>query len=785
MMPAWAAGEQAGTAGAGTPDSVAAASVPAHLPLSFTPNEGQAGPGVVFTCRAAEYTALFGKGRVAYLVPSAGGRHVIIERFPGVDPGAAPAGLYPLDMRESYFTGPASSWQTGIIPSGAISYEDLFAGIDLVFRGTNGSLKREFVVRPGADPAAIRTVYDGAERVRVAADGALVVRAGSGEFRESPPACYQEKGGVRVPVPCRFDVREDGSVSFVTGLYDPDLALVIDPALAYCGFIGGYGDDWGNAVAVDASGNVYIAGDTYSTRASFPETGGPDLTPNGDVDAFIAKVNPSGTALVSCGYIGGSGEDWGNGIAVDSSGNAYVAGTTSSTESTFPVTAGPDLTSNGSGDAFVAKVNASGDVLDYCGYIGGFNIEWGNGIAVDSAGNAYVTGTTVSDNRTFPVRTGPSPAAGGSFDAFVAQVNGDGTIGYCGYIGGTGNDYGRGIAVDGHGAAYVAGSTDSDEGSFPVAAGPDPSQNGSSDAFIAKVNASGAGLDYCGYIGGSGSDLGTAVAVDRNGNAYLAGSTLSTGASFPVTVGPDLTFNDDSGEQDGFVAKVNVSGAGLVYCGYIGGYSNDRVAGIGVDGTGNAYVTGETLSSRESFPVFRGPDLSYNGEGYTDAFVARVNASGSGLDYCGYIGGRLDDGGSGIAVTPDGTPYVTGWTVSAAKTFPEFTGPDLSGNGGFDAFVAKITEGPVVRRIRPASGMQGTTVRITKIAGSNFVTGANVSIVKGNETITAKAVKVASRKKIRCTFLIPADARTGKWGVNVTNPDGQSWVRRKAFLITA
>ena len=194
-------------------------------------------------------------------------------------------------------------------------------------------------------------------------------------------------------------------------------------ALAYCGYIGGGDDDFGNAIAVDSSGNAYVTGYTYSTQATFPETGGPDLTSNGLSDAFVAKVNAAGTALVYCGYIGGSNDDFGNGIAVDGSGNAYVTGITASTQATFPVTVGPDLTSNGFDDAFVAKVNAAGTALVYCGYIGGSNVDQGNGIAVDGTGNAYVTGITASTQATFPVTVGPDLTYnGGGVDAFVVKI---------------------------------------------------------------------------------------------------------------------------------------------------------------------------------------------------------------------------------------------------------------------------------------------------------------------------------------------------------------------------
>jgi hypothetical protein len=302
--------------------------------------------------------------------------------------------------------------------------------------------------------------------------------------------------------------------------------------------------------------------------------------------------------------------------------NAYVTGYTESTEAIFPVTMGPDLTYNGNGDAYVAKVNASGTGLVYCGYIGGNSADYGNGIAMDLLGNAYVTGYTRSTEATFPVIVGPDLTQNGWDwpDAFVAKVSASGTVlSYCGFIGGSETDIGYGIAVDKYGNAYVAGHTESMGATFPEKVGPDLTYNGGRDAFVAKVNASGTGLDYCGYIGGNRDDVGLGITVDLYGNAYVIGYTYSTAATFPEKVGPDLTYN---GGEDAFAAKVNASGTGLAYCGYIGGSSNDVGYGIAVDLYGSAYVAGYTESTGATFPERVGPDLTHNGGG--DAFVAKI-----------------------------------------------------------------------------------------------------------------------------------------------------------------
>jgi len=535
-------------------------------------------------------------------------------------------------------------------------------------------------------------------------------------------AC-QEVDGKRVPVEVGFvltkgAVKGDADLGFDIGVYDRTRSLVLDPAvLVYCGYIGGEDDDRGEAIAVDAAGNAYVAGYTKSTERTFPVRVGPDLTYNGGQwDAFVAKVNAGGTALVYCGYIGGGCNYLDRlGIAVDGGGNAYVAGTTTSDERSFPVKVGPDLTFNGgrSGpyasptDVFVAKVNATGTGLIYCGYIGGKFNEGGVGIAVDASGHAYVTGSTESLEISFPVKGGPDLTHNGAqWDAFVAKVNGSGTgLVYCGFIGGTGNEGGSGIAVDASGNAYVTGWTESTETTFPVKGGPDLTFNGGrssttvfpNDAFVAKVSASGTGLAYCGYIGGSLNEGGAAIAVDASGCAYLTGWTESPEPSFPVKAGPDLTFNGGRWSRwevptDAFVAKVNGSGTGLVYCGFIGGEANEGGAGIAVDASRNAYVAGWTASTEATFPVRIGPDVTYNGN-TGDGFVAKVNAAGTGLGFCGYIGGSADEWCHGLAVDAGGNAYVVGSTRSAETSFPVKVGPDLTRNdniGVFDAFVAKV-----------------------------------------------------------------------------------------------
>ena len=637
-------------------------------------------------------------------------RWVVKLDFVGANPNVRPVGQEMTEAVISYFKGKPDEWHTGLRTYSRILYANLWPGIDLVYYGTMNQLKYEFVVRPGADPNQIRLAYRGATDVRLNASGQLEVTTPLGSFTDDAPTAYQEIGGQRVTIPITyaleqtpftfFDpksaIQNSKSYGFLVGDYDPARPLVLDPAvLVYAGYIGGAGGEAGYGIAVDGAGNAYVTGWTNSTESTFPVTVGPDLTFNGDVDTFIAKVNAAGTGLVYAGYIGGNSYDYGTDIVVDGAGNAYVIGYTGSTEATFPVMVGPDLSFNGGGlsfftDAFVAKVNLAGTGLVYAGYIGGADDDWNAGIAVDGAGNAYITGFTGSTEATFPVMAGLDLTFnGGIYDAFVAKVNSAGTgLVYAGYIGGAGGEAGYGIAVDGAGNAYVTGWTGSTEATFPASVGPDLSHNGGlNDAFVAKVNSAGTGLVYAGYIGGVGDDYSRGIAVDGAGNAYITGETIySTEATFPVTVGPDLTFN---GSHDAFVAKVNPAGAGLIYAGYIGGAGDESGYDIAVDGAGNAYVTGWTGSTEATFPVIVGPDLAFNG-GLNDAFVAKVNEAGTALVYAGYIGGAGDENSRGIAVDRAGNAYIMGQTGSTEATFPVMVGPDLTHNGGYEAFVAKV-----------------------------------------------------------------------------------------------
>ena len=342
------------------------------------------------------------------------------------------------------------------------------------------------------------------------------------------------------------------------------------------------------------------------------------------IDAFVTKLSAAGSTLVYSTYLGGSNIDQGFGITADGTGNAYVTGRTRSTN--FPTANALQPTFGGGAfpyDAFVTKLNAAGSTLLYSTYLGGSGDDSGFGIAVDSAGNAYVTGDTSSTN--FPTANALQPTLGGTADAFVTKLNAAGsTLLYSTYLGGSSGDQGLGIAVDSAGNAYVTGGTNSTN--FPTVNALQPTTGDTADAFVTKLNAAGSTLLYSTYLGGSSGDQGYDIAVDSAGNAYVTGFTSST--NFPIANALQPTFGGGTiiYSSDAFVTKLNAAGSTLLYSTYLGGRGDDWGRGIAADGTGNAYVTGDTYST--DFPTVNALQPAFGG-GFTlnDAFVAKIGVT--------------------------------------------------------------------------------------------------------------------------------------------------------------
>jgi hypothetical protein len=590
-----------------------------------------------------------------------------------------PVGREPSESRFNYYMGDQANWRGNVPSYEVVAYEGLYEGIDLRVQGLRSHLKYEFHVAPGADYSRIAIRYEGIEGLSLGEDGSLEVNLGTGRgmIRDDAPYIYQEIDGRKVEVAGRFILLDDRTYSFeVTGDIDPDHVLVIDPDLAWSTYLGGSDSDWGSGIAVDTSGSVYVTGKTSSPGWT---SGGFDTTHNNAYDAFVAKLSSDGAHLWST-YLGGDVNDAGSGIAVDSSGNVYVTGytyVTGHTDSPGWTSGGFDTTYNGGGtDAFVAKLSSSGAHL-WSTFLGGNAFDWGYGIAVDSLGNAYVTGYTNSGGWT----SGGFDTTRDGMDAFVAKLSSGGAHLWSTYLGGADSmmEGGNGIAVDASNNVYVTGYTES---SGWTSGGFDTTYNGgSSDAFVAKLSSSGA-YRWSTYLGGSDNDVGYGIAVDSSGNVYVTGNTTSSGWT---SGGFDTTYNGGY-DGDAFVAKLSSSGAHL-WSTYLGGSVGDAGYGIAVGSSGSVYVTGNTASSGWTSGGF---DTTYNG-GSNDAFVAKLSSSGAHL-WSTYLGGSDTDWGYGIAVDSSRNAYVTGYTYSSGWTSGGF---DTTYNGGSsDAFVMSIGADP-------------------------------------------------------------------------------------------
>ena len=699
--------------------------------LPFVPNVGQNDPAVRFQAHPMGGAIFFTPAEVVLSLPGtaaqsayAGPTPAIVRmRFEGANPAPEIVETRQLPGVVNYFLGDDSTqWRTNLPTYSGIVYQQLYDGIDLRYEGTMTALKGTYLVGPGIAPAQIRWRYEGAQQVQIdPATGDLMIsldKKGEEELftlSEKAPTAWQDLDGRRIPVDVRYQVAVDGTVSFITGLYDPTQPLTIDPYLVYSTLIGGSEGEEGRDIALDSAGNVYLTGSTLSPN--FPNAGPPQATYGGPSsgnfgDAFIAKLNPAGDALLYMTYLGGSIADIGDAITVDSQGNAYVTGMTESDN--FPTTPNAyqenrvpqNCSTPPCADAFVAKLNAAGNALVFSTYLGGSKEEnihlldvgtrgGALGIDVDSGGNIYVTGITDSDN--FPPVNAAFSNHSGLSDIFITKLRPDGQeLLYSTYLGGTGADYSGDIAVDNTGKAHVTGYTLS--GNFPTknALQNTNASPGIAEVIIAKFDTTQSGPNsflYSTYLGDARADHGMGIALDNSGNVYLAGHTLSL--NFPTQNAFQAT-NASAGQAnpyEAFVAKLNSTGSALLYSTYLGGSSYDVGYDLDIDAQGNIYLTGVTTS--DDFPI-QDPWQQDRAD-FRDIFVTKLDPTQSGaasLIYSTYFGSPLNDYSYGIAVDGDSNPYITGiGSGVVVKDFPIYTeiGPHDTGDG---VLVAKFGPPP-------------------------------------------------------------------------------------------
>ncbi|MGB7924147.1 MAG: SBBP repeat-containing protein [Pyrinomonadaceae bacterium] len=612
------------------------------LPLSFEANHGQTDSRVKFLSRGPGYGLYLTSSEAVLSLserrrPEEQGQvgraaSVLRMKVSGANSDPQILGLDELPGKTNYFTGTdPQKWVADVPTYQKVLYRDIYAGVDLIYYGNQRQLEYDFVVAPRVDPGVIKLKFEGASNLEVNQEGDLVLRIAGEELRQLKPVIYQEMDGARQMVAGNYVIKGRNQVGFELGAYDRSRPLVIDPVLSYSTYLGGNYFDQGYAITVDSAGNAYVAGTTASV--DFPTTAGAYQTtyssPLSGGDGFITKLNAAGDALVYSTFLAGASC---NGIAVDAASNAYVTGETGGLN--FPITPGAYQTAQWGYELFITKLNATGSALIYSSRFGGNFDDFGRDIALDASGNAYITGWTVcrspAPTCTFPVVNAFQPVYGGGYN----------------------------------------------------------------DGFVTKMNASGTALVYSTFLGGgeilnATDDWGEGIAVDSAGSAYVTGFTYSP--DFPVTPG---AYDTERCGLDAFITKFTPDGGSLVYSTFLGGCSREQGNSLVVDESGNVYITGLTESQDnpftpeiDGFPVTPG---AYQMTGSFDAFVTKLNATGSALIYSTYLGGTDDvDRGWGIAIDEAGNAYVTGDTKSANFPVVNAVQPD-DGGGLNDAFVTKL-----------------------------------------------------------------------------------------------
>ena len=673
-----------------------------RLPLTFEANQGQTDPKVKFLARGEGYglfltptEAVLSLGR-----PDDASRALHL-RWVGANPAPKVTGGEEQTGKVNYLKGnDPSGWRRNVPIYARVAYESVYPGIDLVFYGNQRQLEHDYVLAPGTDPRTIRFAFEGADRVEIDRSGELVIHLGSQEVRLHRPIAYQDgkAGRGAVPVDYRLiakDKAEIPEVGFAVGIYDPGTALVIDPVIVYSTYFGTSHSEAASGIAIDEEGNAWVTG-SISTWG-----------PAAEHDAYLMKLGPKG-ALLSLTLLGGSGDESGGDVTLDRWGSIYVVGRTNSVD--FPRVhpfQAPFLgTDPYDIDGFLMKLDPSGTTILYSSNLGGSGEESAGPVVVDSEGRAIVVGTTRSID--FPlVRPIPLPrplelAAG---DAYVTQVSADGSrILFSSYVGGSGEEWGAGVAVDRTGYIYLVGEVGWSP-DFPLVNALKEVDLDTGDAFVAKIDPVRSSLVYCTPLGGSFIDSGADIVADAEGYVYVTGTTEST--DFPTRDAlqiflnnRDLSVEEGSRASDVFLTRLDPQGE-LVYSTYLGGLGYDFWPSIALDSEGSVYLFGATESPdfplRDPVDAECAPILD-NGCA-TDVFVMKLSPSVGEILFSTYLGGSQKPEGryhpaqdlpGDIAIDSQGSIYLAGYTYST--DFPTVNAFQTTyGDGGIDAFIAKIS----------------------------------------------------------------------------------------------
>ena len=669
--------------------------------LAFERNKGQSAREVQFISRALHYTVFLEAHKATIVFPGAGLHSVpkqalvakgvadtefVSLRLQQSDRTAVPLAEEPLLAEANYFLGSdPRRWRTHVPLFGRVHYRSVYKNVDVVYYGNEAQLEYDFVIRPGGDPQSIRFSLEGAHRTEIERSGNITMRVGEARFALRRPIAYQIVHAQKHRVPARFLPLGGGQFGIKVGNYDCRLPLIVDPALAYSTYLGGSDDEGIFGIGFDNEGNLYVAGETSSL--DFPNKEAVQNHVGGNYDAFVSKFDPTGTRLIYSTYLGGSLYDHAVGIQIDELGSAYIAGITLSTD--FPVKNASQPFPGGGADGFVTKLSPSGSELVFSTYLGGRGFDQVAALAIDHDNPVYVAGGTNSPD--FPITS----------NAFEKDCDGGAHTGFC--IGdafvtefdASGQSMVYSTYLGGTGYDAATGLAVDEQGqayvvgqasssNFPRSNAYQSSLSGPSDAFVTKLNATGTDVVFSTFLGGSGFDGATGVALDHRDRVYVTGTTNSM--DFPL-VRPFQSKNR-GGFTDGFIAKLDSQTSELIYSTYLGGTGFDVPLRIVVNGRDEASVVGFTSST--DLPTYNALNSFYGG-GAADAFVAMLDRSGQKLRFATYLGGTGDDYGYGITIGRGNSVWVAGSTSS--KDFPIVNAfqPAYSG-GPFDAFLMKIVD---------------------------------------------------------------------------------------------
>lgn len=664
------------------------AEVPSGKGLHFEPMTGLEGESAGFIARGIDFALVLTPDEAALcLGPTSSNVQMVLE---GALPDPEMMGMEKRKGKSNYLYGnDPDNWITGVPHYDKVKYEDVYPGVDLVFYSNEGLLEYDFIVSRAGNPDDIHLRFKSDNEIVISNQGDLVFHRSREEVIMSAPVAYQSINGVRKRVKARFTQIDNHSFGFTLGSYDREEALVIDPKIIFSTYLGNNTRARGTDIALDGENNIYITG--TNNAINFPVTDS-SLIPNfsGPELVFVTKMNPEGTEILYSTYFGGTGDDRPGGVAVDHEGNILVAGQTFSDD--FPLVNAIQSTFRGDvytdvGDGFVTKIDPEGDRFVYSTYMGGAYDDIAHDIAVDRAGNAFVTGSADTENFPFKNPIGVFECgSNGTETGFAAKINPSGGLEFATCLGGSA---GYGITTDKEDNVYVTGHSYAD-GLYTTSGA---YQTNGIGPFVLKMDNSGTSVLYSTFISGTelhGVHRGNAIAVDTAGNAYIAGTTSQL--DFPVvnafqpSRSTPASFN-----QEGFVAKLSPDGSSLLFSSFYGGDNHDHCLGIDVDDDGNMYIIGSTQSTNITLAEAFQNSLN----GHNDVFIAKIDGETYELDFSSYLGGSgwettvLEK--NGIALSKNGYVHVTGYTGST--DFPVEEAYQATSTGG-DAFVVKFIVDP-------------------------------------------------------------------------------------------